>query len=99
MRLGHEQRRLGHDAHLHYSYMTLVCTSCCYAFIRMQFARVATVEHPKTDSPYYGNLHNMDKWPQSQIIPYSLVYIATSLLQIIDTEVTPQWTKSLQISL
>ena len=27
-----------------------------------------TVEPPKTDSPYYGNLHNVDKSPQSQIV-------------------------------
>lgn len=57
------------------------------------------VEPLKMDSLCYGNLHVAGKRPQSQIIPYSLVYIATSLLQIIDTEVTPQWTKSLQISL
>ena len=27
---------------------------------------------------YYGNLHNVDKMPQSQIVPCSLLYIATS---------------------
>ena len=31
------------------------------------------------NTPYYGNLHNADKWPQSRIIPYSLLYIATSV--------------------
>ena len=35
-----------------------------------------TVEPPTTDSLYYGNLHNADKRPRSQIIPYSLLYIA-----------------------
>ena len=38
-----------------------------------------TVEPLTTDSPYYGNLHNADKRPWSQIIPYSLLYIATSV--------------------
>ena len=33
----------------------------------------------QTDSPYYGNLLNEDKWPRSRIIPYSLLYIATSV--------------------
>ena len=32
------------------------------------------VEPPKMDSPYYGNLHNVDKSPRSQIIPYTIVY-------------------------
>ena len=36
-----DAEEVGHDAHLCYSHMTLVCTSCCYAFRRMQFARVA----------------------------------------------------------
>ena len=27
------------------------------------------------DSPYYGNLHNADKSLQSQIIPYTIVYV------------------------
>jgi len=31
------------------------------------------VELPKTDSPYYGNLHNADKSPWSRIIPYTIV--------------------------
>ena len=31
----------------------------------------------KTDSPYFGNLHNADKWLRSQIIPHSLLYLAT----------------------
>ena len=57
---------------------------------------------------YYEILHNADKRPQSRIIPYSLQYIymysnlrvaETSLLRIMDTKVTPQWTKSIQISL
>ena len=38
-----------------------------------------TVEPPTTDSPYYGNLHNVDQKPWSRIIPYSLLYIATSI--------------------
>ena len=29
--------------------------------------------------PIYGNLHNADKRPRSRIIPYSLLYIATSV--------------------
>ena len=33
-----------------------------------------TVEPPKTESPYYRNLHNADKSLQSQIIPYTIVY-------------------------
>ena len=36
---------------------------------------IFTVEPPKTDSPYYGNLHNADKSPRSQIIPYTIVYV------------------------
>ena len=28
----------------------------------------STVEPPKTDSPYYGNLHNVDKSPRSRIV-------------------------------
>ena len=32
-----------------------------------------------TDSLYYRNLHNADKWPWSQIIPYSLLNIAISV--------------------
>ena len=38
-----------------------------------------TVEPLTTDSLYYGNLHNTDKRLRSQIIPYSLLYIATSV--------------------
>ena len=34
-----------------------------------------TVEPPKTDSPYYRNLHNVDKSPRSRIIPYTIVYV------------------------
>ena len=30
---------------------------------------LCTVESPTTDSPYYGNLHNANKIPRSQIIP------------------------------
>ena len=44
-------------------------------------ATIVTVEPPITDSPYYGNLHNADKRPQSRIIPYSLLHIATSVKQ------------------
>ena len=35
------------------------------------------------DSPYYGNLHNADKSPQSRIIPYTIVYVPkeTSILR------------------
>ena len=57
------------------------------------------VEPPKTDSLYYGNLHNVEKWLWSRIIPYSLLYIATSiitetsLLRVMDNEVMSQWTK------
>ena len=40
---------------------------------------VYTVEPPTTDSPYYGNIHNADKRPRPRIIPYSLLYIATSV--------------------
>ena len=40
---------------------------------------VITVEPPKTDSPHYGNLHNADKKLQSRIIPYSILYIVTSV--------------------
>ena len=45
--------------------------------------RGITVEPPKTDSPYYGNLHNADKSPRSRIIPYTIVYVhkETSLLR------------------
>ena len=35
----------------------------------------ATVEPPKTDFPYYGNLQNADKSPRSRIIPYTIVYV------------------------
>ena len=34
------------------------------------------VEPLTTDSPYYGNLHYVDKRLQAQIIPCSLLYIA-----------------------
>ena len=34
-----------------------------------------TLEPPKTDSPYYGNLHNADKSLWSRIIPYTIVYM------------------------
>ena len=42
-----------------------------------------TVEPPKMDSPYYGNLHNADKSPWSQIISCTIVYIhkETSVLR------------------
>ena len=42
-----------------------------------------TVEPPKTDSPYYGNLHNADKSLRSRIIPYTIVYVhkETSVLR------------------
>ena len=41
------------------------------------------VEPLKTDAPYYGNLHNADKSPQSRIIPYTIVYVhkETSVLR------------------
>ena len=44
---------------------------------------VSTVEPLKTDSPYYGNLHNADKSPWSRIIPYTIVYVhkETSVLR------------------
>ena len=57
---------------------------------------------PLQFNSYSGNLHNADKRPQSQIIPYGLLYIAIaeiSLLRITDTKVKPQWTKSIQMSL
>ena len=38
-----------------------------------------TVEPLKMDSPYYGSLHNADKWQWSRIVPYSILYIATSV--------------------
>ena len=31
-----ELEEVGHDAHLHYSHMTLVCTSWCYMFSNLQ---------------------------------------------------------------
>ena len=31
------------------------------------------------DSPYYLNCHDVDKRLRSQIIPYSLLYITTSV--------------------
>ena len=42
-----------------------------------------TVEPPKMDSPYYGNLHNADKSLQSRIIPCTIVYVhkETSVLR------------------
>ena len=44
---------------------------------------LTTVEPPKMDSPYYGNLHNADKSPRSRIIPYTIVYVhkETSVLR------------------
>ena len=39
---------------------------------------ICTVDPPKMDSPYYGNLHSVDKRPWFQIIAYSLLYIVTS---------------------
>ena len=39
--LGLGTEEVGHDAHKRYGHMTLVCTSCSYAFRRMQFARLA----------------------------------------------------------
>ena len=44
-----------------------------------------TVEPLKTDSPYYGNLHNADKSPLSWIIPYTIVYVRKENLRIKDT--------------
>ena len=43
-----------------------VCSGTVFSFY--------TVEPLKTDSPYYGNLQNADKWSRSQIVPYSLLY-------------------------
>ena len=51
----------------------------CYLECPLKEVPLYTVEPPKTDSPYYGYLHNADKCPQSQIIIYSLLYIATSV--------------------
>ena len=39
----------------------------------------SNIEPPTMDSPYYGNLNNVDKSPQSRIIPYTLLYIAISV--------------------
>ena len=39
--LGVISEEVGHDAHLHCSHMTLVCTLCSYSFRRMQFVGVA----------------------------------------------------------
>ena len=44
-----------------------------------KFTYVCTVESPKIDFSYYGNLHNVDKYLRSQIIPYSILYIETSV--------------------
>ena len=51
----------------------------CYLECPLKEVPLYTVEPPKMDSPYYGNLHNADKCPWSQIITYSLLYIATSV--------------------
>ena len=78
-------------------------TEC--SLLMYNVSKLNTVEPPTTDSPYYGNLHNADKGLQSRIIPYSFnchcdLHIAeTSLLWITDIVVTPQRTKSIQISL
>ena len=58
-----------------------------------------TMEPPTTDSPYYGNLHNMDKsfcGPESFPTVYcNLRIVETSPLWITDTVATPQRTKSI----
>ena len=60
---------------LHYSNIVLLHTTLLYYGY--------TVEPPKTDSPYYENLHNADKSPRSRIIPYIIVYVhkKTSILR------------------
>ena len=35
------------------------------SYIEPSINHTTTVEPPKTDSPYYGNLHNADKSPRS----------------------------------
>ena len=59
-----------------YMYSNSVCHISLYILV---VALATTVELPTVDSLYFGNLHNADKRWQSQIIPYSLLYIATSV--------------------
>ena len=54
---------------------------------------VHAVEPLATDSPYYRNLHNADKMPQSQIIPY-IVYSGNLPTPKYRHQDMPQWTKS-----
>ena len=51
-----------------------MCGKCCYC---KSIFYIYTVEPQKTDSPYFRNLHNADKWLRSWIIPHSLLYLAT----------------------
>ena len=57
----------------------------CFLTIHLGFLSTDsyTVEPPKMDSPYYGNLHNADKSPRPRIIPYTIVYVhkETSVLR------------------
>ena len=39
------------------------------------FHLLYTVEPLKMDSPYYGNLHNVDKSQRSRIIPCTIIYV------------------------
>ena len=45
-----------------------VCRLKIHQQLRYFYKSVNTVEPPKTDSPYYGNLHNADKSPRSRIV-------------------------------
>ena len=57
----------------------------CFRYVSLSqgWVQGATVEPPKTDFPYYGNLHNADKSPRSWVIPYTIVYVhkETSILR------------------
>ena len=57
------------------------CDQCYAIYIYKAALYMYSTVDPltQTQTLYYGNLHNADKRPQSQIIPYSLLYIVTSL--------------------
>ena len=59
-----------HSVHL----WTFAKVIVAFNFSRTSYV-MYTVEPPKTNSPYYGNLHNADKSLRSRIIPYTIVYV------------------------
>ena len=61
----------------------LLCIHCGLQIVYVLTYHMFTVEPPKTDSLYYGNLHNADKSPRSRIISYTIICVhkETSILR------------------